>query len=252
MSFWHSGFVEMIPTDNVLSGTDQRNLLIFEDATYSNVRNFFYGNVVGKKQSVNFSCYSDGMINTSYPPYKIILKRAQYASSGNLDFGTGLDSTMAGIYDNLYNIEHNPEFEAAYVQFFHIVRYAHTLLTYAEASARSGNPDFLAYEALNKVRRRAYKLPINTPSVYDLPSGLSAIAFADSVVKERGWEFCHEFEGRWNDILRLQLYPQIEADRVNEFQSGLVDRTYNGQTYFLPIPQTDIWLNPYLESNDSE
>ena len=96
------------------------------------------------------------------------------------------------------------------------------------------------------------------------------MAFADSVVAERGWEFCHEFEGRWNDIIRLQLYPQVETNRNNTDSpvpvipiigsygntnsiSPLVENVYNGQTYFIPLPEEDFWLNPFLEqtANDS-
>ena len=58
----------------------------------------------------------------------------------------------------------------------------HTLLTYAEAKARSGQLDASAYEAVNMVRRRANKVDINSPSKYDLQPGLSATQFADSVV----------------------------------------------------------------------
>ena len=66
---------------------------------------------------------------------------------------------------------------------FYIYRYAHVLLTYAEAKARSGQLDASAYEAVNMIRRRANKVDINTPSKYDLQPGLSAAQFADSVVR---------------------------------------------------------------------
>ena len=163
----------------------------------------------------------------------------------------GRNETNDIINTCLDKMENDPKFDPGYTQHFHIFRYAHTLLTYAEASARSGSPDASAYEAVNMVRRRANKLPPNLPSVYDLPPGLSATAFADSVVTERGWEFCHEFEGRWNDIIRLQLYPQVEANRINESMANTVNEAYKGQIYFLPIPEEEIWLNPNLESDDN-
>jgi hypothetical protein len=58
-------------------------------------------------------------------------------------------------------------------------RYAQTLLTYAEAAARSGNPGTMAYECINKIRRRANNFDIYTQSVYDLQPGLSPETFAD-------------------------------------------------------------------------
>lgn len=258
MSFWHYACLQVNQTDNLLLENDGRAFFIFEDATYLNEASGFFksdnfhGNVIGKKQTANFSCYSDSLIKTKYPPYKIIIERSKFTIANKLDYSMGLDTTSTSIYNYLYNNINDPEFDAGYAQFFHILRYAHTLLTYAEASARSGNPDDLAYEAVNIIRRRANKLPLNSPSIYDLRSGLSASAFADSVVAERGWEFCHEFEGRWNDIIRLQLYPKIEASRDKSNISPLVDDAYKGRTYFLPLPETDFWLNPNLESTSNE
>jgi hypothetical protein len=61
----------------------------------------------------------------------------------------------------------------------YMFRYAQTLLTYAEAAARSGNPGTMAYECINKIRRRANNFDIYTQSVYDLQPGLSPETFAD-------------------------------------------------------------------------
>ena len=289
MTFWHYGCFELNYLDDVLpedyeflpedfdvySETKNKAYYLFEDVEnietdFYSTGNFF-GNAIGKKQTVNFSCYSNSMIKTLYPPYKIILERAKYAISNNLDYSDDLESYGSSLYSYLNNNLINEEFNPEYEQFFHIFRYAHTLLTYAEAKARSGNPDAMAYEAVNMIRRRSYKLPVNEPSIYDMPQGLSAMAFADSVVAERGWEFCHELEGRWNDIIRLQLYPQVEINRdsysysspilipgfeskKNNFSLNTsVEKVYNGQTYFIPLPDEDFWLNPNLEetANDS-
>jgi len=257
ISFWHYRCVENYELDDVSQGAYDRIFPIFKDATYEE-SNLFYCNVVGKKQVINFSCYNDSMIKTSYPPYRMIYQRARYALSKNFeeykkyesDSSINLRGTSGNIYNYLFNAESDVEFDIGYAQFFNILRYAHTLLTYAEASARSGNPDELAYECLNRIRRRALKLPLYSPSVYDIQSGLSSQDFADSVVAERGWEFCHEFEGRWNDIIRLQLYPEIEAGRNGETTfNELWNDLYNGQTYFIPLPDIDVWLNPNLKQD---
>ncbi|MGO4293618.1 RagB/SusD family nutrient uptake outer membrane protein [Chitinophaga sp. RAB17] len=129
-----------------------------------------------------------------------------------------------------------------------VVRFAETLLTYAEASAMAANSvSDDAYEALNKVRRRA--------GLADIKKGLTAVAFRDSVVAERKYEFAGEFGQRWFDIVRLQLLPQVIARRdPNEF----VDRPLNpaavlnpGPKYLAPIPIRDLNLSPGWTQNPS-
>ena len=129
---------------------------------------------------------------------------------------------------------------------FYLIRYAHTLLTYAEAKARSGQLDASAYEAVNMIRRRANKANIYSSSVYDLPSGLSAEQFADTVVWERAWEFAGEPEGRWFDLVRLEMaedLPQLRHPREITPPEYPVAK----EDYFMTIPDEDIWLNPNLE-----
>jgi starch-binding outer membrane protein, SusD/RagB family len=127
----------------------------------------------------------------------------------------------------------------------YLFRYAQTLLTYAEAKARSGALDAFAYEAVNQVRRRANKLNIFSPSPFDLTSGLSPQQFADSVVQERAWELCAEPEGRWFDMLRLRLTKDLVA--IKQHQDILVYpiQTQNNN-FLLPVPAIDTLLNPNL------
>ncbi len=129
---------------------------------------------------------------------------------------------------------------------FYLLRYAHTLLTYAEAKARSGQLDASAYEAVNMIRRRANKVDIHSPSVYDLQPGLSAEQFADTVVWERAWEFAGEPEGRWFDLVRLEMAENLpELRDPQELED--IDYPVTKENYFMPIPEEDIWLNPNLE-----
>lgn len=136
-------------------------------------------------------------------------------------------------------------------QTIYIYRFAHTLLTYAEAKARSGQLDASAYEAVNKVRRRAYKLDINTPSKYDLQN-LTNEQFADSVVLERAWEFFYEPEGRWFDMIRLDLKDKAESWRDSWEPEVYLSSAFDNNSYFAHLPQEDIWLNPNLETNDDK
>jgi len=127
----------------------------------------------------------------------------------------------------------------------YIFRYAQTLLTFAEAKARSGSIDAKAYDAINQVRRRANKVDLFSSSKFDLQSGLSAQQFADSVVQERAWELCGEPEGRWFDMLRLGTTKDMVAIKQHQYIIVYVtgiDRT----TFFLPLPAVDIAINPNL------
>jgi hypothetical protein len=129
-----------------------------------------------------------------------------------------------------------------------IVRFAETLLTYAEASAMAANtvPDD-AYDALNRVRQRA--------GLNDIAKGLSATAFRDSVVNERKYEFAGEFGQRWFDIVRLQLLPQVIARRdPNEFKDLPLnpDAVANpAPKYLAPIPFRDLNLSKGWTQNPS-
>ncbi|HET6558222.1 MAG TPA: RagB/SusD family nutrient uptake outer membrane protein [Prolixibacteraceae bacterium] len=130
----------------------------------------------------------------------------------------------------------------------YLLRYAQTLLTYAEASARSGKLDESAYEAVNRVRRRANKLDIYSPSKFDLPKDLSTEQFIDAVVWERAWELSFEPEGRWFDIVRLNLKDKMPEYRFNFDQPTQVPEKYlTEEWYFYKIPEEDRLINPNFE-----
>lgn len=128
----------------------------------------------------------------------------------------------------------------------YLIRYAQTLLTYAEASARSGNLNEKSYECINKIRRRANHLPLDSPSPYDLADGLSAEAFTDSVVQERAWELAGEIGHRWFDMVRTQTVEKVFEKR-DPNDGGSFEYSTNDK-YFFPIPEHDINLNPNLSN----
>jgi starch-binding outer membrane protein, SusD/RagB family len=127
----------------------------------------------------------------------------------------------------------------------YIFRYTQTVLTYAEAMARSGQLNAKAYECVNQIRRRAHHADINSPSAFDLPAGLSTGAFADSVVRERAWELCAEPEGRWFDLVRLEMVENLSKMRHSN-EDGPPNGNYSKSAYFFPTPPFDIILNPNL------
>jgi hypothetical protein len=129
-----------------------------------------------------------------------------------------------------------------------LLRYARTLLTFAESKARIGELDNKAYEALNEVRRRAHFLDIYEPSDVDLQQDLTKGQFIDSVIAERAWEFCVEPEGRWFDIIRLNALESIKTNR-HELEPEIVplEKIFPDGGYFAAIPEEDQALNQNLE-----
>lgn len=118
-----------------------------------------------------------------------------------------------------------------------MLRFTQTALTYAEAKARSGEPDALAYECLNFVRTRAGL------STY---SGLSASDFASKCVDERAWELCGE-RVRWFDMVRLEMVKDIVAKKDPRDNQPL--HAVTEKDYLFPIPEHDELLNSNLNAN---
>ncbi|KAA1245144.1 RagB/SusD family nutrient uptake outer membrane protein [Aquimarina sp. RZ0] len=86
-----------------------------------------------------------------------------------------------------------------------LMRYAEVLLIYAEASGRVGSETPEAWEALNRVKRRAELAPATIPNTaIDVTSGnLAELAFT-----ERKWEFAGEFI-RWYDLVRMERVAEV-------------------------------------------
>lgn len=126
-----------------------------------------------------------------------------------------------------------------------ILRYAEVLLVKAEAiNERDHQPNSEAYEAINQVRRRAFKsFPVTQPSAHDLPAGLDYASFTKALRQEREWEFVYE-QKHWLDLVRWRiLVKTIKNSTVAQ------DPQYNKQTisfahYRYPIPQAQREINP--------
>ncbi|GAA3617465.1 RagB/SusD family nutrient uptake outer membrane protein [Flavivirga amylovorans] len=131
---------------------------------------------------------------------------------------------------------------------FMVYRYADVLLLYAEAKAMSSGPDASAYEAINKVRRRANNLPVDTPDIsVDLTTGLSQIDFRDAVIDERAWEFAGE-QRRWYDLVRTEKVAEsVSGKDPSDVQPASVAPLLD--TYLFPIPFSDIQQNPNIQQN---
>lgn len=116
-----------------------------------------------------------------------------------------------------------------------MMRYAHVLLIYAEAQARSGGVNQDAYDAVEAVRARA--------GLTGLPAGLSDGDFIDAVIDERAWEFAGEWN-RWFDLVRLEKVEEANANRSPD--DIKITQPITKEKYLMPIPGADALVNPNL------
>ena len=151
---------------------------------------------------------------------------------------------------DLSNISSNESHQRTYGSdiTLYLLRYAHTLLTYAEAKGHLGELDESAYNAINMIRRRANHVDINKPSAFDISRNLTPEEFTDSVILERSWELFFEPDGRWFDIIRLDLKNKLANYRYSFDSPDKISNNYlSDDWYFYLIPQEDRWFIPELE-----
>ncbi|WP_375434259.1 RagB/SusD family nutrient uptake outer membrane protein [uncultured Hymenobacter sp.] len=114
-----------------------------------------------------------------------------------------------------------------------VLRLADVYLIYAEAAGPA-----LGLPYLNRVRRRAFGLPIEVPSARDLTI-TDVTAYKAAVLRERRYEFAFE-DDRWYDLKRTNtLIPVMRAQGKNIQDFNVV----------LPIPQSERDVNPNLVQN---
>jgi hypothetical protein len=115
---------------------------------------------------------------------------------------------------------------------FPLTRFADVLLMYGEAQCRAdGSPNADAYEAINRVRRRA--------KLGDL-SGLSSTEFLQAVLDERKWELA--FEGhRWADLVRYGKL--IEAVRSSDLGNPIAAANIKDHHVLFPVPDREIQVS---------
>ncbi|MDR2626691.1 MAG: RagB/SusD family nutrient uptake outer membrane protein [Dysgonamonadaceae bacterium] len=132
-----------------------------------------------------------------------------------------------------------------------VLRYADVLLVKAEAiNERNHAPNAEAYEAINQVRRRAYKVGefddgTATISLDEVNlKNLSYLEFRKQLRRERYYEFVYE-QQRWYDLARwkvlLKTMRRVAAAQKNEH--------IQARHYRFPVPQRDRDLNPALWQN---
>lgn len=131
-----------------------------------------------------------------------------------------------------------------------VLRLAEMYLILAEAVGPTPGPNG-GLEAINKVRRRAFGLNINTPSARDLTA--STPDFTAAVLNERKYELAFEFD-RWFDLKRYGgtpygLVPVMTSQAAFLRGLGITRGVPTANNLVLPIPQSEIDANPALVQN---
>ena len=120
---------------------------------------------------------------------------------------------------------------------FPLLRYADVLLMYAETLNEIGGPSAPAYDAINRIRRRA--------GLADLPAGLSQAAFRDAVRRERRAELAYEGH-RWFDLQRWDETVPVMQRQMADLKTG---SSVGAHHKLFPIPQIEMDANPNLTQN---
>lgn len=134
------------------------------------------------------------------------------------------------------------EFSAADNSNYYFIRLADVYLLYAEALIKTGSA-VEGLEYINKVKRRAYNLPVNTPSIQDYTSLTAPTKANDPVLSnnplryERWAELFGEGQW-WFDVCRWG----IGASEAAYYQRMIVGdiQWSDAKSYKLPIPQNEI------------
>ncbi|WP_437919990.1 RagB/SusD family nutrient uptake outer membrane protein [Sphingobacterium sp. LRF_L2] len=125
---------------------------------------------------------------------------------------------------------------------FAIFRYADALLIYAEAlNELQDGPTAEAYDAINRIRRRAYGKSITTSDATVDLVNLTKADFQEAVLNERRWEFGYENK-RWFDLVRTGNLLSVLRSKGNA----------NVRDYHVlfPIPQRELSVNSNLTQNE--
>lgn len=130
---------------------------------------------------------------------------------------------------------------------FPLIRFADVLLMYAEAENEANGPSNTVYNAVNKVRSRA--------GVVDLPVGLPKDQMRREIWLERYRELMFETHlyfdvKRWGVAHTNDPVFGLNRDEFDFRLKKLFTRTFDqDKDYLLPIPGSEIDLNPLLEQN---
>lgn len=121
------------------------------------------------------------------------------------------------------------------------IRYAETLLLYAEAQNELGAPTQVAYDALKRIRDRAM---LTTPAL----GTFSQTTFREAVWRERWHELCYE-QITWFDMIRLRKVYNETTNGFDNFVGHVnlsTNKTLEAKHLLLPLPRPELLNNPNL------
>ena len=208
--------------------------------------------------------------------YGVTITVAPLSSSGNTGIGQHGDATATGYYQQKWL---DPSIDPQSTGWdmgkdWVVIRYAEVLLTYAEAKNELSPLDPSAFDAVNQVRRR-----VGMPDLQNTDPTKPTYCGTQDDLRKRIWnEWRVEFalEGgkrqwdirRWGiakDVLNAPFeglrYTLVDDPNAPKGDNGkkcilyvgeplkLAGSHYEDHNYLLPIPQTEIDLNPKLEQN---
>jgi hypothetical protein len=190
-----------------------------------------------------------------------------YASSGNIPIYPKTD--QIGTNEWLYTIgKWRPEYSKLTGTNtscnYPMLRYSDILLMQAEVETQiNSGPTPTAYNAINEVRRRAFKVPVNTPNaICDVPAGLGLTDFMTILQAERMREFC--FEGirfwdlrRWGNMYNIMQTVSQSAAATSGSVYGIgggslvvtASAAFQPRNNLFPIPTHEMSLNASLKQN---
>ena len=155
------------------------------------------------------------------------------AANGSTKIGQALTAMCDGKYrrDWVTNPVIAPTNAVQYLSLkWQILRYSDVLLMFAETENELNGPTAAAFDALNKVRRRGYGKPINTPDVTVDITGLSKGGLFQAIVRERSLELGGEGVRKY-DLVRWNLLgAAVTESRANMIKmstvTAMIDPSY--------------------------
>jgi len=122
------------------------------------------------------------------------------------------------------------------------IRYAETLLIFAEAQNELGTPTQAAYDAMKRIRDRA---TLVTPAL----GTFSQASFREAVWRERWKEFCYE-QITYFDMLRLRRVYNETNNGFDNFVGHInlsTNQPLQQKHLLLPLPTQELLNNPNLK-----
>ncbi|WP_027302936.1 RagB/SusD family nutrient uptake outer membrane protein [Rudanella lutea] len=125
------------------------------------------------------------------------------------------------------------------------IRFAETLLIFAEAQNEVGGPTAATVEALKRIRDRA---KLTTPALGTFTQN----SFREAVWRERWYEFCYE-QITWFDMVRLRKVFNETTKGFDNFVGHVnlsTNKALEQKHLLLPLPRPEMLNNPNLKTQN--